>query len=56
LPLLLAVWSQFVFEGLEALHADIIIWPMGDDYRICLIVLPVDGCRVIRSSMYLRNF
>lgn len=34
LPLLLAVWSQFVFEGLEALHADIIIWPMGDDNDI----------------------
>src|SRR5690606_26595315 len=34
LPLLLAVWSQFVFEGLEALHADIIIWPMSDDNDI----------------------
>src|SRR5690606_22565820 len=34
LPLLLAVWSQFVFEDLEALHADIIIWPMSDDNDI----------------------
>src|SRR5690606_18687513 len=30
LLLLLAVWSQFVFEGLEAFHADIIIWTMSD--------------------------
>src|SRR5690625_5368501 len=26
LPLLLAVWSEFVFEGLEALYAAVIIW------------------------------
>src|SRR5690606_36147986 len=31
LPLLLAVWSQFVLEGLEALHAHSIVWSMNND-------------------------